>query len=94
MQSIEMEKVKDSPYIKMLPPSKTPWRLFTSHDRVFAINPDMPPIVLHEDGWQEVEFTKEQEAEICNVVAATSRAKHTSPRNLRRLLKRAFGAKD
>lgn len=91
MQELNAEKIKSSKFVAMLPPAKEPWRLVASNNRVFAINPELPPIVLHEDGWHELEFNDAEMAELVVAAKGVQKAQKTSPRNLRRLLKRAFG---
>lgn len=92
MQNAEV--IKNSKFVAMLPPAKEPWRITTFDNRVIAINPESPPLVLHEDGWKEIEFTDAEKMLIIETAKGVEKAQKTSPRNLRRLLKRAFGLKD
>lgn len=55
---LDPQKIQNSKYIAMLPESKEGWQLASFNDMIFAVSPGHAPLVLHEDGWKEIEFTE------------------------------------
>lgn len=51
---LDPEKIKNSKWIALLPPSEHPWKLLEYNGYVFAASPGRPPLVLYEDGWKEI----------------------------------------